>query len=705
MTRFEALDNAQISPLEYQAPVGIAQVEPFKFTRGHWALLGLAILCMLFIVFITIAKSVQIQATTVNLAKPDETLKQAADISIMSAVKLPIGNRVLLLPGEHTVTASATGFETTSQALNVLGERNQQFEIVLVPLPGKLDIQLTPPVPAKVMIAGQEIAQLPGIINDIPAGKQRLTVDAALYRPYTTELLVEGRGTTQSLQFELQPAWAELSISSVPVGADVIIDQESVGLTPLVIKLEEGVHELSLRAEKFKTHTQNISIVAQRDRQLPDVILQAADGLLEVTSTPSSAAIILNGDFKGTSPMTLALTPNQPQQLQVYKAGYRLLEEEITLSPAQAEAKQVALKQDLVKVLVSVTPKDAVVFVDGVKRGTGSQTLSLNTLPHQISVRKPGYVSSRNQIIPTKGNRQHLKISLMTREQHFWANIPDQYITQAGQTMLLFKSPGKVKLGSSRRENGRRSNEVSYTATLKKHFYVSQHEVTNKQYRQFNRSFSAGNYKKKSLDSNKHPVVNISWQNAAQYCNWLSKKEGLDAFYKTKSGYVSGVNANANGYRLPTEVEWAWLARNKNGEVLNYSWGDSDILPRKPIGNFADVSSSDLIAFTLDGYDDGYKATSPIGRYPANHRGVYDLDGNVAEWVHDWYSAKGNLDAGNKAGLTDPLGPAIGEFHVVRGASWARGHLPQLRLAYRDFGATAKYDIGFRIARYVVPPK
>ena len=64
--------------------------------------------------------------------------------------------------------------------------------------------------------------------------------------------------------------------------------------------------------------------------------------------------------------------------------------------------------------------------------------------------------------------------------------------------------------------------------------------------------------------------------------------------------------------------------------------------------------------------------------------------------MHDWYDAKGN-SSGN---TTNPLGPEIGEFHVVRGASWAKGHLPQLRLAYRGFGAKGEHDIGFRVARY-----
>ena len=68
--------------------------------------------------------------------------------------------------------------------------------------------------------------------------------------------------------------------------------------------------------------------------------------------------------------------------------------------------------------------------------------------------------------------------------------------------------------------------------------------------------------------------------------------------------------------------------------------------------------------------------------------------------MHDWYSARGNSELKGNDALVDPMGPEIGEFHVVRGASWAKGYLPQLRLAYRDYAAKGKHDIGFRVARY-----
>ena len=388
--------------------------------------------------------------------------------------------------------------------------------------------------------------------------------------------------------------------------------------------------------------------------------------------------------------------PNQQQNLKVYKAGFRLFEQSLSLQPDQVEAKQLSLKADLVAVHVNVSPSDAQVYVDGVKQGQGNTTLNLNTLPHKISVRKKGYVTQNDNIVPTRDQKQVVDVTLLTKEAHYWSQIPNEYTNAFGHSMKLFKSPGAVELGSSRREQGRRANEVQYTAQLNKPFYVSLHETSNKQFRNFNASYSSGNYKKKSLDLGSAPVVNVSWQQAALYCNWLSEQEDLDPFYQTKKGFVSGQNPNANGYRLLTEVEWAFLARNKNGSVMTYPWGNSPRPPTKAISNLADKQASDLITFSLANYDDGYRGTSPVGRFPANHRGLFDMAGNASEWVNDWYSAKGN-SAGNKV---DPLGPDEGEFHVIRGASWAKGHLPQLRLAYRGFGAKGVHDVGFRVARY-----
>jgi len=697
------LQNSVIKPADYEAPTRRPDGPTFKITPMHLLLALLGMLCLLFIIFITVARSIQIETYSVDVENPNQIVTQPATISIDTSFKLPIGNRFMVMPGQLAYTASAPGFKTVNAIIDTHGERYQQHKVVLEPLPGILDISLSPEISAQVSIGDLLLGELPGLIREVPPGMQTITVDAPLYRQQSQAIMVVGKEQTQSLQIELEPAWAEVSVNSAPEGAAVIIDEQEYGVTPLTFKLEEGSHQLKVEAKAYKAYSTDLVIIAQQNLLVPDIELKPADGILQVDTKPQDAAVVVNGEFVGVSPVSLSLPPDTDHRVQVYKAGYQLHQAQVNLSPEQEQSASINLQQDRVAVTFSVKPSDAEIYIDGERRGQGSETLYLTTLQHQISVRKPGYASYQASIIPTKQNQQIVSVELLTEEQAYWANVPEQYETSVGQTMRLFRSPGEVKMGSTRGEAGRRENEVSYTARLTRHFYASEKEVTNKQFREFNSSHTAGNYKQKSLDSSNFPAVNVSWQQAAQYANWLSAQEGLNLFYQTKSGFVSGVNPLANGYRLLTEVEWAWLARNKGNDVLVYPWGDSEqVSASSGLGNFADIEAAELVAFTLDNYQDGYSASAPVGRYPANHRGLFDLGGNVSEWVHDWYSARGNLELGESS-LTDPLGPEIGEFHVIRGASWAKGYLPQLRLAYRDFGAKGKHDVGFRLARYVGP--
>ena len=705
MTRLQQPANTAITAADFRAPTGIVETQPFRLKRGHWLLMVVGSLCLLSIVFLTVARSIQITTVTPVLTDANQIIPQNARVELNSMVKFPIGNRVLVLPGQHHVAAHADGFQSTQQDITVGSGRHQKFELVLAPLPGQLDVRLIPEVAATVSLDGEFLAELPGLIKGVAAGMHEIRVDAPLYRAATRSIVVQGQGQTEELSVNLDPAWGILSLHSDPDSVSVLIDGLEVGQTPLQIKVEEGSHTLAIQADKYKPYTKDFTMFAQQDLEVPKVKLIPADGILKIKTKPDRAAVILNGEFRGTSPITLKVTPDETQKLQVYKAGFRLRTQQVSLAPDQTDIQQLSLQQDSVSVRFSISPSDAELFIDGVRKGSGSQTLKLNTLPHAVSVRRNGFVDYQNEIIPTRSSAQVVSIELLTKEQHFWANVPESYSTAAGQQMKLFRSPGTVQLGSSRRETGRRSNEVAYRALLQQHFYVSLHEITNKQFRRFLPSHNSGNYKRISLDTGKHPVANVSWQKAALYCNWLSRGEGLSPFYQTKAGYVSANNATANGYRLLTEVEWAWLARNQGETVLTYPWGSSpQISAGQAAGNFADVKAVEFIAFTLADYDDGYKASAPTGRFPANHKGIFDLEGNVSEWVNDWYSSNSKYSSGKQSPPVDPLGPDEGEFHVIRGASWARGHLPQLRLAYRDFGAKGSHDVGFRIARYVGKP-
>jgi len=152
-----------------------------------------------------------------------------------------------------------------------------------------------------------------------------------------------------------------------------------------------------------------------------------------------------------------------------------------------------------------------------------------------------------------------------------------------------------------------------------------------------------------------------------------------------------------NGYRLPTEAEWAWVARFSGGDSSRkYPWGNE--LPVAPAsGNFADLAAAELISNVVRDYDDGFPATAPVDSFSPNALGLRNLGGNVVEWIHDLYTI---YPSATTIAEIDPVGPADGELHVIRGSSWMDASISELRLTYRDYGASPRPDLGFRIARY-----
>ena len=100
------------------------------------------------------------------------------------------------------------------------------------------------------------------------------------------------------------------------------------------------------------------------------------------------------------------------------------------------------------------------------------------------------------------------------------------------------------------------------------------------------------------------------------------------------------------------------------------------------------------MARVIFGYNDNYNVSAPVGTFAPNDKGLHDIGGNVAEWIHDYYEIP-EQDA-----VVDPLGPNDGEYHVIRGASWQKGTITDLRLSFRDYGVDGRQDLGFRIARF-----
>ncbi|MEO0366971.1 MAG: SUMF1/EgtB/PvdO family nonheme iron enzyme, partial [Pseudomonadota bacterium] len=311
-----------------------------------------------------------------------------------------------------------------------------------------------------------------------------------------------------------------------------------------------------------------------------------------------------------------------------------------------------------------------------------------------ISVRKEGYAEWTGSVTPRAGFEQTVDARMQTLEQARLAKIQQTLTTKEGHT-LRYVTGGAFQRGTSRRETDRRSDEPLRDVRITQPFYVSIHEVTNEQFSRFQREHVRGGDVYPSLAGDKNPVVNVSWQDAAAYCNWLSAEEGLEPAYAGDAGVLRPGSPSATGYRLPTEAQWVWIARYQGqaGSALRFGWGNAMPPPQKSV-NLADEASEALLSNMVFGYNDGYPSTSPVGSFKANRLGLFDLDGNVREWVHDFYEV-----SPPDVTLIDPTGPPRGRSHVIRGAGWRDANVQSLRLASRGSGSEGEIDVGFRIVR------
>ncbi len=225
---------------------------------------------------------------------------------------------------------------------------------------------------------------------------------------------------------------------------------------------------------------------------------------------------------------------------------------------------------------------------------------------------------------------------------------------------------GTFQMGST---DGDSDERPVRQVTISRSFYMRQYEVTQKQWREV-MGTNPSHFK-----GDDRPVEQVRWYDAEEYCNRLSRIEGLTPCY-SGSGDNIACDFSADGYRLPTEAEWEYAARGGN-KSRGYEYAGSN-------------SAGDV---GWHGVNSGGK-THPVGQKRPNELGLYDMIGNVWEWCWDWYGKY------SSSSQTDPRGPSSGSHRVLRGGSWNNG-TRHLRVAGRhDYTPSRRnYFLGFRLVR------
>lgn len=616
----------------------------------------------------------------------------------ISGARLPTpGETWLLLPGEHELEAQRAGFRELRETLRVTRARTQSFAFSLEELPGVVRLEPGAVEDPEILVDGVPMPPGSPLQVELPAGEHRIEMRAEGFLPSSRSVLVRGGGQMQTEVFDLVRDSGLLTLRTLPDQAQVLVDGRPLGTTPFKRELTSGARTVTLRKPGYADWEQVLVLRAGEETSPPVIQLERSATVLAVRSDPEGADLLVDGTWRGNTPLDVRLDTPGTHVVQVTLTGYETAVREARVGEGEREQIHVTLRPVTGEISFVLLPPEAGLWIDGTPHeSTGAVQLPVRA--HDIEVRLDGYRPEHRTITPRAGIPQTVRVEL-TREKG--ARLPGsgsgarEALSSQGHRLLRFDG-GTFQMGSSRREQGRRSNETLRDVSLTRPYLLAATETTNAQYREFDPSHRSGTIGGLSLMGDTHPVVSVSWEDTARYCNWLSEREGLDPVYDDRGGTLMVRSPLPDGYRLPTEAEWAFAARIAGRETpLRYPWGDAMPVPKNQ-GNYADARASSFLAQIVTGYDDGYPATAPVGSFPPDPQGLYDVGGNVSEWVLDVYEILPPVPRGI---AVDPSGPVTGDLHVIRGSSFRDASITELRLSYRNYGREGRLDLGFRIAR------
>lgn len=293
------------------------------------------------------------------------------------------------------------------------------------------------------------------------------------------------------------------------------------------------------------------------------------------------------------------------------------------------------------------------------------------------------------------------------RHQEAWASylkIPVDYTNNIGMKFRLVP-PGEYLMGSKdaeieqalvdagRDENLKgfiRSEGPQHNVILTQPIYVGVHEVTQVQYEKVMGKSPAlfspmgeGKSHVAGMDTTNHPVEMVSWNDAAEFCTKLTYQAKLKPFYLREGETITLLNGT--GYRLPTEAEWEFVCCA--GTTTRFWHGDKD---------------DDLVPTAWSGMNAGER-THAVGKLQANPFGIFDLHGNVWEWVHDGWQPTYYGEFINKPAINPSGSFPAGLQRVIRGGAWndipswcrARNRFPREPTFRKD-------NLGFRVSLMTV---
>jgi len=564
-----------------------------------------------------------------------------------------------LQPGIYQIEVVLAQYLPASRQEEVRELEYRDIHLELTPNYGQVEVSSTPSG-AIVYLDGQQRGVTPFSAR-LDAGVYPLRLVQPLFYDEADTLRIEP-GSPFVRSYELRPRFGTVEVTSDPPGASVAVGGVVWGVTPLSrAQVFSGRHIVEVELEGFPRQERAVDV---RDAQTHElyVDLSSTVGLLSALSDPPGAAVTIKESGQQLGPTPLRDMPLKPgtYTLVFSLPNHDAVERTVPVAKGDAPQIEVAMVRHVGHVRVESTPPRAQIFLDSVARGKTPQVLrDVPTGTYALRLEKPGYDPAVSQVQVERDEVVDYSVVLDT------VSIVEKVVIGAGVEMeFVWIEAGTFTMGSPSSETGRDSDEgPTHEVTISRGFYLGRYEVTQGQWEAVmgTTPWSGKSYVQSNAMA---PAVYISWDDV----QW----------------FIQRLNAAAGDslYRLPREAEWEYATRA--GTRRRWSFGDDE----SQLGDYA--------WYDANAWDVGLKYAQPVGTKLANPWGLYDMHGNVWEWVQDWYDES---YYGRSPGV-DPLGPTTGSDRVMRGGRFSAS-AQGVRSAFRDWSVPGRRFsvIGARLLR------
>lgn len=553
-----------------------------------------------------------------------------------------------LAEGEYEIILKKEGFDLHTETIMVSSSKTAEVTAMLKPAYGALQIRSDPPG-AEVFIDSIKSGVTPINLNQLKKGDHTVKLIKPGYDEWKKDIKIQA-GVKSELAATLSVAMSSINITSKPDDAMIYIEGIKHGTTPLMLKLEKGLRTIEIRKSGYEPWKQNVKIMAGDMIEIKAELTQSKGGL-EVNSRPSDADVTISGKLLGKTPLFLKDIPPEKTIVEVRKNCYAPESRTISIKSGILSKLDFSLKPDCGSLIVTSDPENAKWYMDDEYVGTTPGTMeNVTGGKHTIRVIKDQYLEWKeiHTVTPGKPITIAAKLkSLLPEPGATWRE------PVTGMDFIWIPG-GCYNMGSPPNELGRDADEGPVHKVCLDGFWIGKYEVTQGQWKKImekNPSF----FNRKD----DYPVDSVSWNDVQFFMQNLSNaSEGRFA------------------YRLPSEAEWEYACKS-GGQPERFAGGDR---------------FNSLAWFK----GNSNRTTHSVGEKAPNNVGLYDMSGNLSEWVEDNYS----MNAYKLHGENNPVYTMSGPNRVIRGGSWNHDE-KNCRSADRDFAPAEEKSktIGFRLVK------